>query len=396
MNTALREKLEASRRFALPIGAAFLVLSMVLGFLGFFGNFFQSYLYSYLFWIGLSAGCLVLLLVIQMAGGSWGAMIRRPLEAGAMTIPLMALAFFPILVGMGQLYPWTSADYLEHYPIVAAKTGYLNVSFFIIRALIYFAIWSVLAYFLYQWSSKEDNLKGDTAASDAIFVKMQRWGAGGMVIFMISMTFASFDWAMSLRPDWFSGIYGLIFVSGQAISALSLIILLMLLFAKSPAFEHLLTPKRVQDLGNFLLGITMFWTYVNISQLIIIWSGNMVETNTWLVARLQTTPWRGVSLFLLLFHFLAPFLVLFSRWVKRRYRYLAIVAAWMIFMRLVDTGYYLFPEFARQGAQVNLLDITVLIGLGGIWVWIFLTRLLSRPLVPQNDPRLALDGEAAH
>lgn len=396
MNTALRERLEASRRFALPIGAAFLVISMALGLFGFFGNFFQSYLYSYIFWIGLSAGCLVLLLVIQMAGGSWGAMIRRPLEAGAMAIPVMALAFLPILVGMGQLYPWTSADYLAHHPIVASKTAYLNVSFFIIRAVLCFAIWSVLAYFLYQWSSKEDSLKGDTEASDAIFVKMQRWGAGGMVIFMVSMTFAAFDWGMSLRPDWFSGIYGVIFIAGQAISALSLIILLMLLFAESPAFEHILTPKRVQDLGNFLLGITMFWTYVNISQLIIIWSGNMVETNTWLVARLQTTPWRGVSLFLLLFHFLAPFLVLFSRWVKRRYRYLAIVAGWMIFMRLVDIGYYLFPEFNRQGAQFTLLDATAVIGLGGIWVWIFLTRLLSRPIVPQNDPRLSLDGEAAH
>lgn len=396
MNTALRERLEASRRFALPIGAAFLVISMALGLFGFFGNFFQSYLYSYIFWIGLSAGCLVLLLVIQMAGGSWGAMIRRPLEAGAMAIPIMALAFLPILVGMGQLYPWTSADYLAHHPIVASKTAYLNVSFFIIRAVLCFAIWSVLAYFLYQWSSKEDSLKGDTEASDAIFVKMQRWGAGGMVIFMVSMTFAAFDWGMSLRPDWFSGIYGVIFIAGQAISALSLIILLMVLFAKSPAFEHILTPKRVQDLGNFLLGITMFWTYVNISQLIIIWSGNMVETNTWLVARLQTTPWRGVSLFLLLFHFLAPFLVLFSRWVKRRYRYLAIVAGWMIFMRLVDIGYYLFPEFNRQGAQFTLLDATAVIGLGGIWVWIFLTRLLSRPIVPQNDPRLSLDGEAAH
>ena len=372
---------------SLVVGALAVVAAIVLALVGIDG-FFESYLLSYIFWVGLSLGCLVMLFVQHLAGGSWGALIRRPLEAGVAVLPVLAILFIPLLFGLDSLYVWTSPEYMADNPTVSAKASYLNVPFFIIRAVIYFAVWIAGALFFLRLSNRQDR---EPANSGAIGFRMKAVSAVWIVVYVLTMTFAGIDWGMSLTPTWFSGIYSVILMIGQAISAVAFIIIVMVLLAGVvPAINELLTAKRLQDLGNFLMAFIMFWAYVSFSQLIIIWSNNTVETSTWYVTRLNT-GWVALSSFLLVFGFFAPFAILFSRWVKRKRSALMTIALFVIFIRLVDTYWILVPSFERPGAQLLVLDILLTIGLGGIWLAAYLRSLASRPVLPLHDPRLAPD-----
>ena len=226
---------------------------------------------------------------------------------------------------------------------------------------------------------------------------MRNAGALGLLLFVVTMTFAAFDWGMSLTPEWFSGMYGVIFMIGQAISAVSLLILMLVNFRDVEPLTRVLSDKRLQDFGNFLMAFTMFWAYVQTSQMIILWSNNIVETNTWYVTRFGP-GWGWVSGFLLVFHFFVPFLILFSRWVKQKGRALIWVAAWMILMRMVDIYWIVVPTFERGGFPFRLLDVAVVLALGGVWLSFFFRRLKTTSILPAHDPRIEpeLTGASAH
>ncbi|UCH27857.1 MAG: hypothetical protein JSV66_09530 [Trueperaceae bacterium] len=371
---------------ALTVGVVGLAAAVIAGFLSPEGLFFQSYLYAFLFWLGLALGCLVLLFAQHLAGGSWGALIRRPLEAGVAVLPVMALFFIPLLFGLNLLYDWTNADFVAKHPLVNAKTDYLNVPFFILRSIIYFGLWSFAAFFYLHQSAKQDRSESE---SGKIAYRLRRISGPWIVVYVLTMTFAAVDWGMSLTPEWWSGIYGAIFMISQAISAISFIIGVMVVLAsRDRSIDKLLTSKRLQDLGNFLMAFTMFWAYISIGQLIILWSNNVVETATWYTVRFDSTLWTGMGLFLLFFGFFAPFLILFSRWVKRKRRALVLVAIWAIFVQLTNLFWFIIPNFERSGFQLTLLDILLLVGIGGIWLAVFSRSLSSRPILPLQDPRL--------
>ncbi len=389
--------LERWQRLATGAAIVGLVLTLVLFFLPFGGGldgFFESYLMGFIFWVGLSLGCLALLMIQHLAGGPWGAMVRRFLEAGSANITVMAVLFIPVLLGIGSLYLWADPAYVATHPIVEAKASYLNVPFFITRSVIYFATWIILTVLFRRWSARQDENRNE---GQNLAQHMRNAGALGIILFILTMTFAAFDWGMSLTPEWFSGMYGVIFMIGQLISTVALMILLLVAFQHVEPLAKVYNSARLQDFGNFLMAFTMFWAYVQASQLIILWSNNIVETNTWYVTRLGP-GWGWLSAFLLLFHFAAPFLILFSRWVKQKGRALVWVAAWMLLMRLVDIFWIVAPTFEREGFPLRLMDFTVLLALGGIWLSFFFAGLKTRSILPANDPRLQpeLTGAAAH
>ena len=367
---------------ALVLGAVGLVGGVLAG-LG--GGFYESWLLAFLFWVGLALGHLILLIIGHMAGGSWSAVIQRPLEAGVSLLPIMALLFLPVLFGMNALYAWTDPAYLESHPIVAAKTAWLNVPFFVVRSVVYFALWLLAAWLYLRGSARQDR---EPAASGRIGYRLKSLGGLWVVLYVLTMSFAGRDWAMSLDPAWWSGIYAVILMISQAITAIAFVILVMVALAgRSARIDDLLTRKRLQDLGNFLMAFLMFWAYVSFSQLIIIWSGNVSELATWYVVRMAP-GWLGVGGFLLAFGFLAPFVILFSRWVKRRRLALATVAAWALFVQLLNLIYFVVPAFERSGFPITLSDALIWLGLGGVWIFFFLRRLEAHPLLPVNDPRL--------
>jgi hypothetical protein len=350
-------------------------------------------LMGFVFWIGLSLGGLALLLINHMAGGSWGAVSRRPLEAMVSALPVALLFFLPVLAFIPDLYPWANAAYVEAHPLVAWKSGYLDSIAFILRTALYFAAWLLTAWVYLRGARQQD--VADLGSAGILGYRMKRNAAAWLIVYVLTMTLAMTDWTMSLTPEWWSGIYGLVFMISQAISAMALVILSMSWMAgRSRRIDDLLTTKRLQDLGNFLMAFTMFWAYVNISQLIIQWTNNIVETNTFYVVRLFEQPWQGLSVYLVVAGFFVPFLILFSRWVKRGRPLLAFMAGWSLLNQALHLYWFVAPALGREGLP-GIGDVAVFVGLGGVWLAAFFRSLGSRSVVPERDPRL-LAAEHVH
>lgn len=370
------ERLQRSCLFA---GIAGLALCLV-GAIFSTAQFFHSYLLAYIFWLGLALGCLGIVMLHNLSGGAWGLIIRRIVESGMMTLPLMALLFVPLLFGLSGLYEWTRPEAHAHDLLMQRKSAYLNVPFFIARAAIYFIFWAGAAWMLARWSAEHER------GADARLVARQRLASGpGLVLFILTVTFASIDWIMSLEPEWYSTIYGVHFFGGHALAAFAFSILFATRLAERAPFAGIVQPRHFRDLGNLLLAFVMLWAYFAYSQWIIIWSGNLPEEISWYLRR-NRGGWQWVITALILFHFIAPFLLLLSRSVKRRLQTLGAIAAAIMFMRLVDIFWYTAPAFHPGSFYLHWMDIAAPVGLGGIWLAVFFRQLGSRPLLPLNDP----------
>jgi len=379
------------QRLALIVGALFTAI-LVVGFLLDRRQFFHSYLFAYCFWAGISIGSLALLMLQHLTGGGWGLVIRRVLEASTRTLPLVAMLFVPVLLGAHQLYSWTDAHELEKHPVLVEKSRYLNLSFFTIRAAIYFAIWLVLAYFLNRWS-----LQQDRSADRQITKRMRVLSGPGMVLFVFTVTFASIDWFMSLDPMWSSTIYGFIFVASWSLSALAFTIAAMAALSRHEPMSNVVAQLHFHDLGKLLLALVMLWTYFAFSQFLIIWSGNLPEEIGWYLTRLHGA-WGAIALAVIILHFAFPFLFLLSRSFKRNAGKLVIVAVLILVMRLVDLFWMIEPTFAGEHFHLSWMDLVAPIAIGGLWLGMFARALTTRPLIPINDPlyETVLEQKHAH
>jgi hypothetical protein len=367
------------RQFLLA-GAAGAVVSLV----GYFVNptqFFQSYLMAYMFVLGLSLGSLALGMVHQLSGGAWGVVIRRQMGAASRVLPVLTALFLPIAFGMSHLYEWTHADIVNADPVLAGKRLYLNTPFFLIRAAIYFAGWNGVSYLLNKWG-----LEQDQAGDPRYARRMQMLSGGGLLVYGLFITFASFDWLMSLEPHWFSTIYGVLIMGGQGLSALAFLITALVWLARRPPLNDIVVPSHFHDLANLMLAFVMLWAYFSFSQYLIIWSGNLPEEIAWYLHRLQT-GWRFVAVALVIFHFSVPFLLLLSRAVKRAPGILVKVALGILVARLIDLFWLIAPEFHRHGISVSWMDIVLPLTLISIWVGCFLWQLRGRALLPVYDPQ---------
>jgi hypothetical protein len=345
-------------------------------------QFFRSYLVAFVYLLGIPLGCFGITMLHHLSGGAWGLLIRRPMEAATRTLPLLALFFVPLLFGLKAIYSWARpggegpADHGEHAYV------YLNVPFFVLRTVLYFAVWYGLALILNRMSRRQDET-GDPG----LVRSMQRLSAAGLLAFGITTTLASIDWLMSLNPDWFSSIYGLYFGIGLAISALAFTILICLALARRGPMSEALSPAHMHDYGKLLLAFVVIWAYFGVSQLIIIWQGQLPEEITWYRGRL-IGAWRFVSLALVLLHFALPFFLLLSRDLKRDVRRLARVAVLLLVMRWVDVFWLAAPAFSAEQVTFHWLDAAAPLALGGIWLAVYLGELGRRPLLPARDPYL--------
>jgi hypothetical protein len=344
-------------------------------------QFFQSYLMAYMFVLGITLGCLAIGMIHQLSGGAWGVLIRRPIGAASRVLPVLTLLFLPIVFGMHHLYEWTHADLVARDEVLRHKQLYLNTTFFLVRAALYFLTWNALSYFLNAWSLEQDRTDDPRVAR-----RMQMLSAGGLVAYGLTITFASFDWLMSLEPHWFSTIYGVLIIGGQGLSAMAFLIAAIVWLGRRPPLQDVVVPAHLHDLGNLLLAFVMLWAYFSFSQYLIIWSGNLPEEIAWYLHRLQT-GWRVVGVALVLFHFAVPFCLLLSRAVKRQGRMIVKVAVGILIVRLVDLFWLIAPEFHRTGIAVSWMDVVLPLTLGSIWLGCFVWQLRGRALLPVHDPQ---------
>ena len=372
---------------SLAIGIVFAAISIALAFIH-PDEFYRAYLLGFMCWLGVTLGSMAILMIRHLTGGGWGTIIRRILGAAMRTVPLLAILFIPMLVAVWQhrIYPWAMAldsiqdphirEHLEKHSFVRS---YLNVSGFLFRAIIYFAIWNVLSFLLSKWSKQTD----DPGAPN----NSQRFKAvagPGLILYAFTISFAVIDWVMSLDPSWISTIFGLIILIGQVLSAMCFAVVVERILFNYKPMSELLKPEFVHDHGKWMLTFIMVWAYFSFSQWLIIWAGNLPSEITFYLKRLSG-GWGWIGLILVLFHFAVPFAMLLSRPFKRNIRKLVWLAVGLILMRYVDLFWIIEPNFSKT-FTLTIADVVVPIAIGGFWLWLFFRNLASLPLVPAYDP----------
>ena len=366
---------------ALVVGLAALALFAALGFRDPV-QFFRSYLFAFVFWLGLPLGCTAIWLIHNLVSGTWGFPLRRPLESATKTLPLMALLVAPILFRLPVLYTWADPSKVAADPLLQYKHAYLNVPFFIVRTVIYFSIWIFVTSRINSWSREQDET-GEAGLTQRI----KNLSAPSLLIFGLTVTFASIDWVMSLEPHWTSTIFGMIFMVSEVLAAMSLLTVTVIRLSKEKSLNGMVKPKLLNDYGNLLLVFTMLWAYLSFSQFLIIWGANLRDEVPWYLSRARG-GWAGVAITLIIFHFAVPFLLLLTRFVKRRAEMLRTVAALLLVMSMVDIFWLITPAFNHDGPLFHPTDWLAILGIGGLWLWRYASELQGRPLLPLNDPRL--------
>jgi hypothetical protein len=372
--------MERVQRSALFVGLIALGIS-VLGLFMDAAHFWQSYLFAFIFWAGLTLGCLGIFFLHNVVGGNWGVAVRRLVEAGLKTLPLILLLAIPIFFALGTLYKWTDAGYRGEHFAVGHKAAYLNPTWFIIRTLLYFAIWGFSGYRILGMANEHDRT-GDPA----LFRRIKARSAPALLVFVVTTTLAFIDWIMSLEPDWYSTIYGWMFTVGEVLLTFSFLVAVLVLLSRHEPFASFLTRQHYHDLGNLMLAFTMLWAYMSFAQFLIIWAENLPDEIPWYVRRFSG-GWGYIAWTIAIFHFFVPFFLLLLRFVKKNPTRLRTLALWIIVMRMLDVFWIVEPAFRQRGLEVYWTDAAALIALGGIWLAYFVWNLKARPLLASHDPR---------
>ncbi len=351
----------------------------------------RSWLLGFIFWGGIGIGSIGVLILQYLTGGAWGVVIRRIVEAGSRTLPMILLLFIPLALGVTRLYEWTHLPPTDY--VIEHRGWFMTPESWILRSAIYFALFGVIVYLLNKWGGQQD--KTDNYEDAERFLgKATAFCGPTMVIYALIVTFAVVDWVMMLDPHWFSTMWGLLFVAGWALSCFCFSVTLLAFLSDKAPMNRVLGFRHFHDLGKLMLALVMVWAYFNFSQFLIIWSGNIPEETGWYITRMSG-GWGFMGVALVLFHFAFPFLLLLRQDLKRKAKMLAAVAVFILFLRLVDMFYLIGPNpridthGLEQGAFViSWLDFVAPIAVGGIWLWYFFGQLMKRPLVPVMDPFL--------
>lgn len=370
-------QLGSLRTSAFVVGGAATVASVI----GLFmdkSQFFDSYITAWIYVLAAPIGMLGLMLINHVTRGAWGVIGRRVFEAGARTLPVMALLFIPVILGMREIYSWADPEVVAHDTLIQEKSIYLNVPFFLGRAAFYFLVWFGLAFGITRLSRQQDD-----DADPALAKRMSAIAAGGLVVFALTLTFAIFDWLMSLDPHWFSSIYGVYYFGGAALTAMSLLVVLMVWMRRFEPLRDVLRPTHFHDWGKLMLAFTMLWAYFSVSQLIIQWSGNLPEEVPWYIAR-TSGMWKIFPYLIIVLHFFVPFTLLLSSDLKSDSRRLAGVAVFILLIRFVDIYWQSAPSLKIEAW--HWLDLALPLAIGGLWLGTFATLLADRPILPRNDP----------
>ena len=378
---------------SLIVGVVFGVIAVILAFIE-PQQFYRAYLLGFMLWLGVALGSMAILMIRHLTGGGWGMVIRRILGAAMRTVPLLAVLFIPVILGIHKLYIWAQpldqiADkHLREHLEDITKT-YLTTSGFIYRAIFYFAIWNLLSFLLSKWSKETDHPGSPDHTS-----RFKAIAGPGLILYGFTISFAAIDWVMSLDPSWISTIFGLVILIGEVLSAMCFAVVVERILFNYKPMSEMLKPDFVHDHGKWMLAFLMMWAYFNFSQWLIIWAGNLPSEITFYMTRLHG-GWASMGFILVLFGFAVPFAILLSRPFKRNIRRLVWLAVWLLLMRYIDLFWIIEPNFSKT-LTVTVADIVVPIAIGGFWLAYFFYNLGALPLLPAYDPSAGEVLEPAH
>jgi len=345
-------------------------------------RFYHAWLTAFVYWLSLGLGGLFFTMLHYLTAARWSVVLRRISEGLMLQLPWMIVAFIPVFIGMHDLFHWTHEDAVASDHLLQWKSGYLNVGFFAARAVVFFGVWAGLALALRRRSLRQDaNPRIDHVGG------LRKLSAVGMLLFAATVTFASFDWLMSLEPHWYSTIFGVYFFGGLFLAGVSLIALVSLFLRKNGVLNTSITVEHYHDLGKLMFAFTIFWAYIGFSQYFLIWYGNIPEETFWFLARWEG-GWKTVSLVLVFGHFAIPFMLLIFRGVKRSLTMVGLIAVWYLLMHWVDMYWLVYPAYLEEGARIGWIEIAPVVGLGGLFFALFWRNLSAEPTVPVGDPWL--------
>ncbi|HYM59349.1 MAG TPA: hypothetical protein VEZ11_00500 [Thermoanaerobaculia bacterium] len=359
-------------------GIAFALISLI-GLLFDAPSFYRSWLPSWLFWLQINAGCLAILFLQYISGGQWGIVIRRPLGAAARSMPVLALLFIPLLASVwlrsGAVYPWADPAVAGADAVMIQKARYLNPTFWTLRALFFFLCWIVWA-----WRVKAVSRAFEASKDPYLELSRRKWSSTGLLMIVMTLTFCSVDWLMSVEPKWFSTMFGISFTIGCGLSALAFVTLIMARLSTTKAVADVVKPSHLRDLGNLMLAFTMLWAYTAFSEFLLVWYANIKEEIPYFIKR-EHGGWGVIAASLVLFHFFLPFFMLLMRSIKDRPRTIAIVSAIVLVMRYVNLYWLAAPAFHPE-FHYSWMSLTSLIGIGGLWLWFFIGQLKGQTIIP--------------
>jgi hypothetical protein len=348
-------------------------------------GFFHRYLVAFAFCMTITLGCLFFVLIQHLTKAGWSASVRRIAEIYSLGAIPLAVLFLPVLVsillGSHALYEWNDTEHVKTDPLLLGKSGYLNAGFFSVRAVIYFLVWIGLAR-LFVYTSVRQDLVG----SPDLTSRMEAWSAPGTLAFSLTASFAAFDWLMSLAPHWYSTIFGVYVFAGCLVGCFATMALTVLWLKGRGFLQTVVNVEHQHDLGKLLFAFTCFWAYIAFSQYFLIWYANIPEETVWYKARLSA--WKPVSGFLAIGHFILPFIFFMSRHIKRNSYLLGFWAAWGLFMHWVDLYWMVMPQMSSEALTFSLSDLTVLVGVVGIWGGAIGLLAKDMSVLAVSDPRL--------
>ena len=346
-----------------------------------------GYLVAFTYWIGIVVTATIWNAIFHASAAKWMVVLRRVLEGMGAALPIFVLLFIPIVLGMSVVFPWVNpsrAMNTEQLELLSHKAPYLNVPGFLIRAAVYFAVWLAVSTRLRQLSLKQDEVGGTEPT------RRMRWlGAGSLPFLGLAITFAAFDWLMSVDPFWISTIFGVYYFAGSFLSAMCVVALVIAFNQNNPTgLGGAVTQYHLYNVGKLMLAFTAFWTYCAFSQFMLIWIANIPEESAWYVVRMKG-GWTNVGIFLIIANFFIPFFTLLSRSLKLRPRALAVVAVWLMVVHYVDIYWLVMPGLFPDGPHPHLAHLAALLGVGGITVATALWRARGHYAIPVKDPNLS-------
>jgi hypothetical protein len=345
------------------------------------GQAYSSWLVAFVFFLSVALGCLFFVLTQFASQAGWSVAVRRVAEDAAATLPLFALLFVPVLLGLHDLYHWTDAAAVAADPLLRGKQPYLNSGFFIVRAAAYFVVWSALSLYILRASRTQDRT-GD----QAITRRLQQVSGPGIALFAITITFASVDWLMALTPHWYSTIFGVYFFSGSLVGAFAFLAIAAAAMRRAGLLRGV-GESHFHDVGKLLFSMTCFWSYIAFSQYFLIWYANIPEEVVWYSVRMEGS-WKTASQVLAVGHFGLPFLFLLPDRIKRSPATLVLGACWMLVMHYLDLFWIVMPAHHPEGFAPGLTDVAAFLAVGGAFLAAFGWILRRGALVPVRDPRL--------
>ncbi|HYH09942.1 MAG TPA: hypothetical protein VEK11_23035 [Thermoanaerobaculia bacterium] len=376
------------------------IIGVAVSAIGFFTNapeFFKAWLPAFMFWFLIAAGALGILCLQYVTGGEWGVLIRRPLGAAARTIPLFILFGLPIAFGLKHVYIWANEEIVKGDHLLELKSVYLNPTAWIIRALVYFALWT-----LWAWRLRVLSVRFYKDRSPYVELSRRKWAAAGLLMIVLTLTLASVDWVMSLEPKWYSSMFGIAFTVGAGLSAYAFVTFFLTAISRTQAMLDILKPNHFRDLGNLMLAFTMLWAYTNFSQFLLVWYGNIKEETPYYTTRMHGY-WGVMAAILIIFHFFLPFFMLLMRSIKDRPATIAIVTLIILVMRFVDVYWLIGPAHYPQHFHFSWITLFAFLGIGGLWLFAFINQLKGQTIIPIHETWVdeairegALQGETRH